>query len=204
MIRGSKRRRKVLLSALYGTVAAAGLAVVFLVLHASRPEDHPQETPREESDQVPVSDPATESTPPAPEKYSTVDSLRQASIRQAEKTPTTKPARQTPLQIESVSDFDRHVSDAAGICLADMYSDRCPPCRLLAPTISSLAIEYAGKVTVCKVNVDRLPQLARRYGIRAIPTVLIIKNGKLLKTFVGLRPKTEYIAILDKLLNEEQ
>ena len=60
----------------------------------------------------------------------------------------------------------------------DLSSNRCPPCRGLAPTISSLAYKFADKPTVCKVDVDRIPVVAQRYGMSAIPTVLIINNGK--------------------------
>jgi thioredoxin 1 len=106
------------------------------------------------------------------------------------------------VQINSQGDFKTHVLDKRGICLVDLFSNRCPPCKILAPTILSLAERYAGRVTVCKVNVDWVPAVAQRYGIRAIPTVLIIKNGKEVNRFVGLKPEVEYIAVLDKLLSE--
>jgi len=83
-----------------------------------------------------------------------------------------------------------------------LFSNHCLPCRMLASTIPSLANKYAGKVTVRKVDVDLVPAVAQRYGVRAIPTVLIIKNDKEIKRFVGLQPETEYIAVLDKLLSE--
>ena len=94
--------------------------------------------------------------------------------------------------------------DANGICLVDLFSDRCPPCRILAPTISSLADKYVGKVTVCKVDVDRVVPVAQRYGITVIPTVLIIKNGKEVERLVGLQPETRYVAILDKLVGKNK
>jgi len=108
------------------------------------------------------------------------------------------------VHINSAADFKPHVLDKHGICLVDLFSNRCPPCTILAPTISSLAERYAGRVTVCKVNVDRVPAVAQRYGVRAIPTVLIIKNGKEVKRFVGLRPETEYVALLDKLVDKDK
>jgi len=106
------------------------------------------------------------------------------------------------VHIRSGADFKTHVLDATGICLVDLFSNRCPPCRILAPTISSLADKYTGRVTVCKVDVDRVPEVAQRYGIRAIPTVLIISNGKEVKRLVGLRTEAEYVALLDKLTDE--
>jgi len=86
----------------------------------------------------------------------------------------------------------------------DLFSNRCSPCRVLAPTISSLADKYAGRVAVCKVDVDRVPAVAQRYGIRAIPTVLIISNGKEVKRLVGLQSETDYIILLDKLVDKDK
>jgi len=106
------------------------------------------------------------------------------------------------VHIDSKADFKTHVLDKRGICLVDLFSNRCPPCRILAPTISSLADKYAGRVTVCKVDVGRVPAVAQRYGVRAIPTVLIIRNGKELNRLVGLRSKAEYVTLLDKFVGE--
>jgi thioredoxin 1 len=72
---------------------------------------------------------------------------------------------------------------------------------MLAPTISSLAEKYSGKVIVCKVNLDRAPAIAREHGIMAIPTVLIIKDGKEIKRIVGLQPESEYAKQLDELMH---
>ena len=108
------------------------------------------------------------------------------------------------VHIDSKADFKSHVLDKHGICLVDLFSNRCPPCRILAPTISSLADRYVGKVTVCKVDIDRVPAVAQRYGIRAIPTVLFIKNGKEIGRLVGLQSETEYIALLDKLVDKDK
>jgi thioredoxin 1 len=105
------------------------------------------------------------------------------------------------IHIDNKSDFEAKVLKASGICLVDLFSDSCPPCRMLAPTISSLADKYSGKVTVCKVNLDRAPAIAREYGVMAIPTVLIIKDGKEVKRLVGLQPESEYAKQLDKLID---
>ena len=119
---------------------------------------------------------------------------------------TRKEAEESPniVHINSEPAFKARVLDTNGICLVDLFSDRCPPCRVLAPTISSLADRYAGKVAVCKVNVDRAPVVAQRYGVSAIPTVLIINNGKEIKRLVGLQPETEYVAVLDKLTGKDK
>jgi len=105
------------------------------------------------------------------------------------------------IHIYNKPDFEAKVLNASGICLVDLFSDRCPPCRMLAPIISSLADKYTGKVTVCKVNLDRTPAIAQEYGVMAIPTVLIIKNGKEVKRLVGLRPESEYAKQIDELLH---
>ena len=105
------------------------------------------------------------------------------------------------IHIDNKSDFKAKVLHANGICLVDLYSDRCPPCRMLAPTISSLADRYTGKVTVCKVNVDRAPAIAEEYNVMVIPTVFIIKEGKVIKRLVGLRSESEYARELDELIH---
>lgn len=105
------------------------------------------------------------------------------------------------IHIDSKSDFEAKVLQASGIFLVDLFSNRCPPCRMLAPTIFSLAEKYNGKVTVCKVNIDRAPAIARDYGVMAIPTVLIIKDGKEVKRLVGLRSESEYANHLDGLIH---
>jgi len=122
----------------------------------------------------------------------------------SEHTPVTAVSAHAPVHIDSEADFNTKVLETNGICLVDLFSNRCPPCHALAPTISSLAKKYAGRATVCKVNVDDLPALAGRYRVSAIPTVLILKDGKVQKRLVGLRQETEYSVILDKLVNEEQ
>ena len=81
----------------------------------------------------------------------------------------------------------------------DLFSNWCSPCRVLAPTILALCDKCTSRVTVCKVDVDRIPAVAERYGVRAIPTALVIKNGKEIKRPVGLRPESEYATLLHKL-----
>jgi len=106
------------------------------------------------------------------------------------------------LHINNEADFKTHVLDERGVYLVDLFSNRCPPCRTLAPTISSLADKYAGKATVCKVNVDEVPAVAQRYGVRAIPTVIFIKNGEEVQRLVGLQREANYTAVLDMLLSK--
>jgi len=78
--------------------------------------------------------------------------------------------------VASTADFEDQVLQAELPVLVDFYSDSCPPCRMLGPTIEKLATSYAGRALVCKVNVNRLPQLAGRYVIRGIPPVAAIEK----------------------------
>jgi thioredoxin 1 len=117
---------------------------------------------------------------------------------------TPKEVEESPniVHINSEADFKARVLNANQICLVDLFSNRCPPCRVLAPTISSLADKYASRVTVCKVDVDRVSAVAQKYGVRAIPTLLIISNGKEVNRLVGLRSEGEYTALLDELVGK--
>ena len=118
----------------------------------------------------------------------------------------TKEAKESSniIHINSEADFKTRVLDANGIFLVDLFSNRCPPCRVLAPTISLLADKYAGKIAVCKVDVDRVTAIAEKYGVTAIPTVLIIRNGKEVNRLVGLQSEIDYITLLDKLVDKDK
>lgn len=105
------------------------------------------------------------------------------------------------VQIENAADFDRLVLKAEQPVLVDFYSNGCPPCRRLAPTIEEFAEEYQGRAVVAKVNVDRVPELARRYGIQGIPAVLFFDKGAETQRLVGLRPRNAYTEVLDGLLS---
>jgi thioredoxin 1 len=101
--------------------------------------------------------------------------------------------------IGSVDQFTQDVLGAKVPVLVDFYSDSCPPCRALAPTIASLASRYQGRALVCKVNVDRLPQLAQRYNITAIPTVIFFSKGRETERLVGLHSQASYAEVLDRM-----
>ena len=92
--------------------------------------------------------------------------------------------------------FDREVLTSELPVLVDFWAVWCGPCRMLAPIVAEIAGEYAGKVKVGKVNVDEAPALAARYGIEAIPTVMIFKNGRPAGTSVGFCPKSELVKLL--------
>ena len=103
------------------------------------------------------------------------------------------------LQHLKTSDFDAAV-DAAPLAMVDFWAEWCGPCRMLGPTVESLAETYDGKVIVGKVNVDEEPDLARRYGVMSIPTVVFLKNGKEIDRKVGVMPADAFTDVLEKNL----
>ena len=104
------------------------------------------------------------------------------------------------IHIDNVADFERLVLNANAPVLVDFYSNSCPPCRMLAPTVEQLAEEHEGRAVVCKVNVDMARPLARQHGIQAVPAVLFFKQGRETERLVGLKPKSAYAHVLDRLI----
>lgn len=86
------------------------------------------------------------------------------------------------------------------VVLVDFWATWCGPCRALAPTVETIANEYAGKVTVVKCNVDDCEDAPAEYGVRNIPTLIFFKNGELADRLVGNVTKAEIAAKLDSLL----
>lgn len=75
--------------------------------------------------------------------------------------------------------------------LIDFWAEWCGPCRMIAPAVEEIANEYAGKIKVGKINVDEEQQLAMQFGISSIPTLVLIKDGKIAETAVGYRTKEQ-------------
>ena len=98
------------------------------------------------------------------------------------------------------NNFESEVLASELPVLVDFWAEWCGPCRMIAPTIEELANEYEGKVKVGKVNVDKESELAIRYHIDAIPALLIFKNGEIVESRKGLRPKSELCTVLDQII----
>ena len=94
------------------------------------------------------------------------------------------------------ANFEEEVLKSELPVLVDFWAAWCGPCRMLAPAVAQIAAECEGKVKVGKVNVDEEPELAQRFGIMSIPTVLVIKDGKKTEQSIGLVPKEKLLALL--------
>jgi thioredoxin 1 len=95
--------------------------------------------------------------------------------------------------------FEEEVLKSEQPVLVDFWAEWCHPCKIVGPIIEELATEYAGKLKVGKVDVD-VNQVANNYGIMSIPSILIFKNGQVLKTLVGAQSKDNYKKEIDSVL----
>jgi len=93
--------------------------------------------------------------------------------------------------------FETEVLNSNEPVLVDFWAEWCQPCRMLAPTIAKIANDYAGKVKVGKVDTDSNRDISIKYGINAIPTVILFKGGQVAQKFVGLRNERDFKAALD-------
>ncbi|PWT76520.1 MAG: thioredoxin [Proteobacteria bacterium] len=96
--------------------------------------------------------------------------------------------------------FAREVESAALPVLVDAWAEWCGPCRMIAPVVDELAVEMAGRVKVTKLNVDENPMTASRFGLRSIPTLLVIKDGVEVDRLIGVQPKTEIVRRLQRFV----
>ena len=100
------------------------------------------------------------------------------------------------VQTITKKNFDELVLRAGKPVLVDFWAPWCGPCRMVSPLVDEIA-EERGDIVVGKVNVDEQPELAMRFGVMSIPTLLVFKNGELAQTAVGARPKEELLALLN-------
>jgi thioredoxin 1 len=100
----------------------------------------------------------------------------------------------------SDASFDQTIHTSPTPVLVDFWAPWCGPCRMLAPIIEQVADEFAGKAQVCKLNTDQCRDTAVEFGISAIPTVMLFKDGKVQKKWVGLTSKKDISEAITKLL----
>lgn len=102
------------------------------------------------------------------------------------------------IQTFTDGNFDETVIESGRPVLVDFWAEWCSPCRRLAPTVDALAVDFDGRVTVGKLNVDENPNTAGRFSIRGIPTLLLFKGGQIVESVVGLTDRDHLKQLIDK------
>ncbi|MGN1297664.1 MAG: thioredoxin [Clostridia bacterium] len=100
----------------------------------------------------------------------------------------------------NLNNFNEEITNTDKLVLVDFYANWCGPCKMLSPIISEIANEYSNSVKVCKVNVDESQELALKYNIMSIPTLIFLKNGVVIKSVVGFCSKSELDSTIKNLL----
>jgi len=96
--------------------------------------------------------------------------------------------------------FDQEVLAAEQPVLVDFWAEWCGPCKMIAPVLDEIANEYAGKLKVCKVDVDSNAGIPEKFGIRGIPTLIVFKEGNAVDTKVGALSKTQLVEFIDSCI----
>lgn len=98
------------------------------------------------------------------------------------------------------AEFEQTVMGATRPVLIDFWAEWCNPCRMLSPTVDQIAEDYKDRVIVGKVNIDEEPELANRFGVMSIPTLIVFNDGNVAAKTVGVVPKTKIAKMLDDVL----
>ena len=99
-------------------------------------------------------------------------------------------------EVGSSSDFQSNVLDAQGPVLVDFFATWCGPCKMLAPTLDEVAAETAGKAAVYKLDIDQSPDIAQKYGVMSVPTLMVFENGQVKNQAVGVQPKQNILSMI--------
>jgi len=100
----------------------------------------------------------------------------------------------------SEATFDETIGAATEAIVVDFWAEWCGPCKMIAPILEEIASEHAGKLTVAKLNVDENPDIARRFDVMSIPTLIVFKDGSAQKRLIGAKGKGQLLAELDEFL----
>ena len=104
-------------------------------------------------------------------------------------------------KVKTFTDKDFDEQTRSGVVLVDFWAEWCGPCRRIAPIVDELATQFEGRATIGKMNVDENPNIpTSRFQVRGIPTLVVLKDGKLEETLVGLAPKEEIARLIEKHL----
>ena len=99
------------------------------------------------------------------------------------------------------TNFQEDVIDKGGVAVMDFWAAWCGPCRLISPIIDKLSESYGDRALIGKVDVDNNPEVAMKYGVRSIPTIVILKDGKEVKRHVGVTTQANLAKLIDEQLN---
>jgi thioredoxin 1 len=96
--------------------------------------------------------------------------------------------------------FDEEIGAATEVVVVDFWAEWCGPCKMIAPILDEIATEHAGKVIIAKLNVDDNPEIARRFDVMSIPTLIVFKDGEPAKRMIGAKGKGQLLSELDEFL----